>query len=268
MRARAAVLALVAAGAVALAAGAAAPGRQAPPQSPWFPHERHAHLFPLCTGCHTGIPTGDRARFYPAPALCASCHNGTIESRVTWTGPHTLPSNVAFSHPRHDSASAGGGQPVRCLSCHAARTPPVAMAVARARPVLCIACHAHAAPAHLALAARCPACHLPIARAPDVPTDTIAAFPRPETHAGAEFVLAHGKTATVAEVRARCAICHARESCARCHPNAAQLPAIAALESDRRVAAVVAARAPSWPVPPSHRDPAWLAAHGSRIAVG
>ncbi len=254
MSARALLLALL----VAMAAAGSARA-----QTPWFPHQRHARLFPVCTGCHLGVPTGDSTAFFPPPTLCASCHDGKVQGRVQWTGPHTLPSNVAFSHPRHAAASAAGGQPAQCTSCHATTAPPRAMAVARARPELCIACHAHASPAHLAMAARCPVCHMAVARATGVPTDTIAAFPRPDTHAARDFVLVHGTGATVEQVRSRCAICHARESCARCHPNAGQVPAIAALESDRRVAGVVAARAPSWPVPPSHRDPRWLAAHGA-----
>ncbi len=260
MSARGVVLALL-----VVAATAAAARRE--PQAPWFPHERHARLFPVCLGCHQGIRTGDRGSFYPAPTLCASCHDGRVEARVDWAGPHRLPSNVPFSHPAHDSALAGAGQTLGCAACHATRLPVARMAVGRVRPELCIGCHAHAAPSHLAVAARCPACHVPVARAAGVPTDTIAAFPRPDTHGAPGFVLAHGSTTTVDEVRARCAICHARESCARCHPNAAQLPAIAALESDRRVATVVASKAPSWPLPPSHRDPSWLATHGGAAAA-
>ncbi len=44
-----------------------------------FPHERHERLFPLCTGCHEGIPTGDRSEYYPDPATCAGCHDGVRE---------------------------------------------------------------------------------------------------------------------------------------------------------------------------------------------
>ncbi|HEX9106383.1 MAG TPA: hypothetical protein VF832_04135 [Longimicrobiales bacterium] len=239
------------------------PARGAP-TPPTFPHATHAGLFPLCTGCHAGIPAGDRTRFYPSPALCASCHDGQIQPRVQWSAPNTLPSNVAFSHPQHE---ADAGEAVQCMSCHASRTPPVSMAVTRARPELCIRCHTHAAPSHLAMQARCPVCHVPLARAAGVPRDTVAAFPRPETHAASDFVLAHGATATVGEVRSRCAMCHARESCARCHPNAAQLPAVALLESDARVATVVAAKAPVWPLPASHRDPSWLRTHGGAAAA-
>ena len=44
-----------------------------------FPHVEHQGLFPLCTGCHGGIPEGDRATFYPPPASCTSCHDGVRE---------------------------------------------------------------------------------------------------------------------------------------------------------------------------------------------
>jgi predicted CXXCH cytochrome family protein len=251
-------------GVAAIVAGALhAGGAQ---QTQYFPHERHARLFPTCAGCHAGIATGNRAEFYPPPALCAQCHNGRVRAPVEWEAPHRTPTNVVFSHPAHDSASRAGGQPIECGRCHSATgapAPSARMLVTRARPELCITCHAHAAPAHLAQTVSCRRCHVPIAAATGVPADTIAIFPQPATHADSGFVMSHGATARVAEVQARCAICHARESCTRCHPNAAHLPAIAALQSDRRVAAVVASKAPRWPKPPSHRDPDWIRAHGA-----
>ena len=71
---------LVAAGVGGIAFAASARQEQA------FPHERHQRLFPLCTGCHEGIPSGDAASFYPAPESCAGCHNGEDQVRVTWSG--------------------------------------------------------------------------------------------------------------------------------------------------------------------------------------
>lgn len=261
MRARAVAVAIVAALAAGL--GALEAGSQARPPVEAFPHARHAGLFPVCAGCHEGIPTGNRAAFYPSPTLCAQCHDGQRVRRVEWTGPTRLPSNLVFSHPQHAEES---GQQLPCETCHTTRTPPARMAVARARPELCITCHAHAAPSHLAMTARCPACHTTVAKATALPADTIAAFPRPETHAAPDFVLTHGGT-TTDMARTRCAMCHARESCARCHPNAAQVPQIAALESDRRVALTVAAMNPVWPLPPSHRDADWLRRHGAAAAA-
>jgi hypothetical protein len=57
-------------------------------------------------------------------------------------------------------------------------------------------------------------------------------------------------------------VCHARESCERCHLDAPRLAPVQGLERDARVAALVQGRAGSWPEPASHRDPQWLYAHG------
>lgn len=263
MRARAGTMVLLAL--VAGAVGALRVRSQAPAAPP-FPHARHARLFPVCAGCHQGIATGDRSAFYPPPTLCAQCHDGRRVKRVEWTGPQRQPSNLAFSHPDHQSDSGTASAPIDCVRCHATGATPARMAVGRARAELCITCHAHAAPAHLAIAARCPACHVALARAKALPPESVAAFPRPESHAAADFVLMHGAGTTAATARAQCAICHARESCTRCHVNAAQVPAIAALESDRRVALLLAGKAPSWPLPASHRNPDWLRLHGTAAA--
>jgi hypothetical protein len=61
---------------------------------------------------------------------------------------------------------------------------------------------------------------------------------------------------------ASCAFCHARESCARCHPNASSVQAIAALPPDARVARLVADRPGEFPVPASHRDSDFAYDHG------
>jgi len=58
-------------------------------------------------------------------------------------------------------------------------------------------------------------------------------------------------------------MCHARESCARCHVNASSLPQITALARDARIASLVAGKAASYPTPEDHRNPAFADAHGA-----
>src|SRR5688572_10867362 len=107
-----------------------------------FPHDKHAHLFPLCIGCHEGVEEGDRAKFYPARTVCQSCHNGTEQKQVSWTGADAYASNLKFSHPVHQSK-----KPLDCSSCHTREGQP-RMAVVRTVPDRCFACHTHQARSH------------------------------------------------------------------------------------------------------------------------
>src|SRR5690554_4490916 len=85
-----------------------------------FPHETHAGLFPVCTGCHTADGPGGAPGF-PAPALCAQCHQGADLPEVSWTGPSGEASNVAFEHAAHAAGLAAAGEPAQgCESCHSA----------------------------------------------------------------------------------------------------------------------------------------------------
>ena len=52
-----------------------------------FPHAAHQGLFPLCTGCHEGIPSGDEADWYPEPQSCRGCHDGVERDEVVWNAP-------------------------------------------------------------------------------------------------------------------------------------------------------------------------------------
>lgn len=227
-----------------------------------FPHEKHARLFPVCTGCHSGVATGDTADFYPAPGLCVRCHDGKRERVVDWTGPHRRPTNLAFSHPAHVERTAAQGLSVACESCHGLGKEPAHMAVAEATPEACIGCHAHQAPTHLAESAVCRTCHVPVASATALDTSAIAAFPRPASHKAADFLATHGSGIGAAQAGARCAVCHARQSCERCHLNAAAIPAIAALQPDSRIATLVAGKPARYPEPASHRTGDWRLAHG------
>jgi hypothetical protein len=123
----------------------------------------------------------------------------------------------------------------------------------------CIECHAPGE-RHLAVTMDCSTCHLTLARATGLSADQIEAFPQPPGHEVPEFLLAHGEKAE--EGDASCAVCHARESCERCHLDAADLPAVTGLSPDPRVATLVADRPGEWLEPPSHEREDWIRTHG------
>ncbi len=225
-----------------------------------FPHHLHEGLFPQCTLCHSGIVSGDTAAMFPPSTACQNCHDGKVEKQIAWTGPTPRLSNLAFSHVRHQQSITAAGDSIACLTCH--RTPGQAgtMAVSGPQPQNCIGCHAHAAPSHTDTAARCNTCHVPLARSP-LPASRIATLPKPDDHASPDWVRHHAP-ATVAVAANRCAVCHARESCERCHFNAARIPAIQALQPDPRIAALVGGRAPTYPKPVTHDSTNWKWKHG------
>ena len=225
-----------------------------------FPHAKHAGMFPTCIGCHEGVLDERATDRYPDAAQCAGCHDGEQAARVEWDGPRRAPSNLRFSHVEHDREADPGVDPaLRCGRCHAQPGDTAFMAVGRERARLCLDCHEHRATAHLVDAA-CRTCHVTLAQAQALSDSAVAAFPRPPSHDRPDFVEAHDVTGPESE--ARCAVCHARESCARCHANAAGVPAIAALERDPRAARIVAAMPAAYPVPRSHRDPDFTLDHG------
>jgi hypothetical protein len=230
-----------------------------------FPHALHAKLFPTCAGCHSGITSGDTATMFPTKAVCAQCHNGTDEPLVVWTAHNWQPNNLKFSHTAHQAMSSAMGNPAACANCHGlhAGHDTAWMHVAAPSPEACLACHR--APEHLAASAKCTTCHKPLTQVAALSAADIATFPKPPWHNDSNFLAAHAPTS---EARgAQCAICHARESCARCHPNADQLPAIQALESDPRVASLTRDRAPVYFTPASHRTSGWVSEHGKDAAA-
>jgi cytochrome c553 len=220
-----------------------------------FPHERHAGLFPTCVGCHAGVEAGDSSRMVSiTPEECANCHDGVELQAVAWDGPSREPSNLAFPHPLHSEMG------IACADCHQIPGEEVTMAVGRAAAETCLACHAPEAPEHYAYdQVRCSTCHLPLARAIALPVSRIAEFPRPQSHAEADFLLTHGGVAS--SDASACAVCHARQSCERCHLDAEGVPAIAGLAPDERVATLVAGRPGEWPEPASHQQEDWVQTH-------
>ena len=223
-----------------------------------FSHATHARLFPTCRGCHAGITVGDSSRFFPTPAQCAACHNGAVKARVQWAGEAPLRAGlVMFSHRAHVAKTPD----IACAACHASADTSPWMHVAPVAPERCLTCHAHAASGHLAADNACATCHRPLAAAPRLTADQIASLPQPPSHAAADFLTAHGALAR-ANVES-CAVCHARESCARCHVDVTQTPTIMALASDARVAQLEHGRQPVYATPPDHRTPEFALAHGT-----
>lgn len=243
------VVALTAAG-VAVARGS---GQEEP-----FPHEEHAGLFPLCTGCHTGVPTGTRADFYPEPESCASCHDGEELDEVEWSGPSPEASNLDFGHPAHAERMAEAEEePTACTDCHAPSGAP-RMRVSGPRPERCLSCHEHEAESHYA-DARCEACHVPLARSA-FGSDRIGRLPVPESHRQDGFLASgHGEAAEGGT--ASCSTCHVRETCTGCHVDgdrSEEIAAVPAAPPEMEPPGIEA----RYPVPESHRRDDFLSAHG------
>ncbi len=264
---RHATLRLLAHAAILVAAGANAPALHA--QEAGFPHERHERLFPLCSGCHDGITTGDVATAFPAVTACASCHDGNREERVDWNGPRRRASTLVFSHVDHQGRTDTAGESVTCQQCHGTAPGAPRMSVAAATPESCLGCHAHEASEHLAVSRDCLVCHAPRSTTPGLPVAAAEAFSRPTDHDAAGFVSAHG-TVTARDASRRCSVCHARDSCTVCHLNAQALPAVLALPPDVRGAARAATAVPTYPTPASHREAGWESLHATaaRLEIG
>ncbi|MDH3222550.1 MAG: hypothetical protein OEO23_02450 [Gemmatimonadota bacterium] len=247
---------------VALAmGGAAATGVHAiVERAPLFPHEEHDGLFPLCTGCHAGIETGVGAEIFPDEQTCLNCHDGVVEEAVAWVEPQSHPSNLRFSHLVHMERQQVAGEAWDCASCHGEGSRPDLMTVERASPEGCLTCHAHEAPSHLIESRDCAACHTVLPEARGLTEEVIAAFPQPASHLEPDFQGSHGTLAV--EEGNSCAFCHSQESCTRCHANGAALPAVRALATDARVAAVVSETAPHYSEPATHLDSGWNELHG------
>ena len=126
-----------------------------------FPHEEHAGLFPLCVGCHEGVPEGNFAEFYPEPESCDGCHDGVELDEVEWEPPaYDEPEPIEFTHPAHSAAVlAAGDAELDCAACHveAGREP---MSLDRELVTgTCFSCHGHEAENHF-VDANCETCHV------------------------------------------------------------------------------------------------------------
>lgn len=239
--------------ALSLLSGAAAPPADAATRTA-FPHASHARLFPTCTACHAGVADGDTTRHYTVRQEdCARCHDGRVRPTVDWSIPPARSANLEFSHRVHAAASVG------CAACHASSSASDRMAVVMPQVERCLDCHGKTP--HFASETRCETCHAPLTTAPQVPVAAIAAYAMPDDHRDAAFVHAHGEAAIATPNR--CGVCHARDSCERCHLNGTRVPAIDALAPDARVQSLVAGKPGAWPAPADHSHRDWPFAHGA-----
>ncbi|MDX1395734.1 MAG: hypothetical protein R3195_15230 [Gemmatimonadota bacterium] len=224
-----------------------------------FDHGAHAGLFVGCASCHAvGTPAGETAPTTVTAVACGRCHDGTREETVDWTEPARRPTNLAFSHVEHGGLVASAGDdPIACAGCHSTGGGRL-MDVGPAQPETCIGCHAHESAAHLE-ATECVACHVPLASATGLTTGRIAEFGRPSDHDAPDFASSHGDGAS----EASCAVCHVRQSCARCHLDADRQPAVLSLAADSRVAPLLADLEGEWPEPASHAEPGFADRHGA-----
>jgi hypothetical protein len=229
-----------------------------------FPHQKHARLFPTCNGCHAGVTSGEASAVMPPPSSCAECHDGTIQKRVNYSAPTPRHDFLRFVHRDHAARVEASGR--ECQSCHAAQPGAAWMNVRRATPESCQSCHTHRAAGHLAPDSRCATCHVAVTRSRTLTTAHLAALPKPPSHATERFIANHDVRGEVEA--AQCATCHSRDSCARCHVNAADVAAINQLQPDARVAAMLRGRAATYLTPDDHRADAWAHSHGRAAEAG
>ncbi|MCC6773361.1 MAG: cytochrome c3 family protein, partial [Gemmatimonadaceae bacterium] len=225
-----------------------------------FPHQAHARLFPVCETCHEGIATTDSASHFPPASSCAQCHDGTRLKRTRWDGPGVRPSNLVFSHGAHQQQTSRESPTPTCATCHGVGDTTMFMAVQRATPESCQQCHAHRGVEHLARENACSRCHAPLTLATRLSDSSVAALPIPAWHRAPDMRSTHAPQE--AGDALQCSTCHARESCARCHPNAAEVSRAAALGTDPRVARALRGLTPEYFIPPSHARSDWASAHG------
>ncbi|HSG09652.1 MAG TPA: hypothetical protein VLA36_14925, partial [Longimicrobiales bacterium] len=227
-----------------------------------FPHETHQRLFPLCTGCHEGIPTENVATMFPSPEACARCHNGADQQRVGWTGPSVRVDNLRFQHDIHAAILEGMEDPEQpCQACH---VPPGGQRMAVSDQIqmgTCLGCHAHEATEHQ-VDADCSTCHLPLAQS-GFGRSQIEAFVPPSDHE-AETFMAGGHGQSAGANIARCATCHTQDRCVSCHvdterPEIAAMPAApAGMDLPEAVA--------HYNIPATHSGDGWLSEHGSQAS--
>lgn len=223
-----------------------------------FPHLEHQGLFPLCTGCHQGIQTGETAAAYPEAGSCASCHDGVARDRVTWNGPSERVDNVDFDHEGHARQLLEEGDPARtCAACHIPEDGGRMDVSDTIQLGECWSCHAHQVEDHFADSADCTACHVPLAGT-TFSRDRIESMPRPRSHEADDFIaLEHGTLAS-GSVES-CATCHTQEVCAACHVDLG----LAEVEAMPRAPVWMSVPEPAaaYPEPASHMEPRWLEGH-------
>ncbi len=224
-----------------------------------FPHGTHAGLFPLCTGCHTGVPTGDREAYFPTPETCTNCHDGGDLQGIEWEGPQRRASNLAFRHTDHARAAADETPAVDCGSCHSNPGADRMEQFHRTDPSQCLSCHGSPSDQHFA-GVDCTSCHVPIASS-GFGLARLESLAIPADHDRGDFLAsAHGQLAV--ESTSRCATCHTQDRCASCHVNAAWVDEIQAVPPApaNMLLPVVAVH---YSTPDSHGSWEFMDAHGA-----
>lgn len=225
-----------------------------------FDHEQHRKLFPECGGCHVGV-TDPELPVYPAPAICADCHDGVVQKKVNWAQPPAHPSNLRFTHAEHARKSGAKLPADSTLVCQQCHIPSGAtwLTVRRTIPPQCLRCHGIETLHFSAPDTACGTCHLTLVEATALAEARVAEFGKPASHDDPGFPTAKGHGALAKQSTRSCAVCHARDFCSECHVNAPEVEAIQALAPDPRSLAIkVDLKAPA-----SHRDSKFLSQHGA-----
>lgn len=228
-------------------------------QEEGFPHDRHVGLFPLCTGCHEGIPEGEEASYYPEADVCAGCHDGVDQVRVTWSAPAPRETNLTFVHDAHAGALEREDEyPLTCVECHSEEDERM-FVTEEVEAERCWMCHE--ATEHQ-LDAECSTCHLPLAGS-GLGRAAIEALPEPEDHEVDDFVLeGHGEMAEAST--GRCATCHTADRCLTCHVDG-DTDEIRSLDRAPEAMELPPAEA-HYPEPGNHGDDGWLSEHGGQAS--
>ncbi len=193
-----------------------------------------------CVGCHAHRAPDHLA----VDVACGDCHRPLAEvpdlPTVRLAAFPEPPSHGATSFV-FEHAAAGGAELESCAVCHARES--------------CARCHLNAerVPAIGALPGD--------ARIAELVAHKPAAWPEPESHAAADWFLAHGDAA-VAGSQA-CANCHAEPSCRSCH-GAAAIAEIATLPTP--MAGEPAGVVVPWRRPPGH-GAGFATQHGAAVAA-
>ena len=221
-------------------------------QEQGFPHEAHEGLFPLCAGCHTGVPTNEFEDFFPSVDLCNQCHTGDQQRTDTWSQRGPREGNLKFRHGFHESLF---GDMVSCEGCH---STPGGVRMAVSGDIQLEGCwQCHQATEHQ-IDAPCTTCHVPLAES-GLSVERIARFPMPVDHGATDFLLeGHGSLAT--EGTGRCSTCHTANRCAACHVDTEKDP-IQAMHAAPEGMELP----PTWAryqVPAFHQGDDWFEEHG------
>jgi hypothetical protein len=222
-----------------------------------FPHADHEGLFPLCTGCHSGVPTGDRPDYYPTTVSCANCHDGQQEDRVDWAGAPAVPTNVQYDHLQHvGSVELDGQAALTCEACHTEAGSP-RMTVQGTELPSCWACHTNEDEQHF-VASECATCHVPLAES-EFGTLRIDALAVPADHEADGFLEVHQSDGVQFDA-ARCATCHTQDRCLDCHVDVwrPEIGLIPAAPESMTLPETTA----EYPVPGTHEQSDFSQTHG------